>query len=154
MGGLIAFELARKLFFEYKITINNLFVSGFRAPSLPYLKNFLHKMNKEELFVHLKDMGGIDLSGNIDLEILKPFLPTLYSDFKLCELYNYENNDPLPCDITVLWGKDDLLVQQEKIKLWEKESLRRIDFNSFSGDHFYMNSNISEIAKVIIGKLN
>ncbi|MGL9725230.1 MAG: hypothetical protein ACR5KV_00300 [Wolbachia sp.] len=74
-------------------------------------------------------MGGLKLIEPINIDQLEP-LPTLYSDFKLCELYKYKQNP-----------------------LWRKESCFPIDFRRFSGRHFYILENMIEIALFINNKI-
>ena len=149
MGALIAFELTKKLFYKHNLLPKHLFISGHRAPSLDYKRRLLHKMDKEQLIEEIKKMGSISTSGDIDLELLEPFLPTLYSDFKLCETYNYSKGFPLPCPISILWGNNDLIIQKENINLWQLESDRDINYYSFDGDHFYLENNVNQIVNIV-----
>ncbi|KDO03573.1 thioesterase II family protein [Rickettsia tamurae] len=152
MGGLVAFELSRKLYFEHNILPQEIFISGFRAPCLPCISNLMHKMSKEEVFRKLQDMQALTLSG-VNIDIMEPFWPAIYSDFKICELYKYTKTTPLPCNITVLWGKDDHLIQQENICLWQDESCNKVSFYSFKGGHFYLEHEFLNIISIILNKI-
>ncbi|WP_341820732.1 thioesterase II family protein [Wolbachia endosymbiont (group A) of Myopa testacea] len=153
MGALIAFEMSRTLHKEFNIIPDNLFISGFRPPQLTHNRRFLHTMSKKELLEEIRKMGGLKLIEPINIDQLEPFFPTLYSDFKLCELYKYKHNQPLSCKISVLWGDTDDCIQSEQISLWQKESCFPIDFRKFSGGHFYIWENTIEIALFINNKI-
>lgn len=154
MGALIAFELSRALQERFGVIPINLFVSGFRPPRLPHNKEFLHTMPKDQLIDKLYEMGGIQSSHTVNTEDLEPFLPTLYSDFKLCELYTYKYSQPLSCNIVVLWGDQDDFIQQDKISLWQKETCYQVEFKKFRGNHFYIWENMLDITSVINQKIN
>ena len=154
MGALIAFELARKLFFEKNIKIKKLFLSAHRAPSLPLLRKPLHQCSPELLFTKLQEMGGMsDADFELTFEDFQPFYPMIYSDFKLCELYEYKERSPLPIDMNIMWGDEDSFIEREQIHLWQKESNQDVQFYSFPGDHFYYRKHRHRMTQIIHNNL-
>lgn len=149
MGALIAFEVAHRLERDYNMIPDTLFLSGHRSPSLQHNRKFLHDLPEEELMSHLQNMGGIDYSQNMSLDLIRPFLPTLRSDFKLCETYQYTFRTPLNSKLVILWGKNDPLVQREKIHFWKREASGTVEFFSYEGDHFYINQHYREISNLM-----
>lgn len=149
MGALIAFELSRTLYFQHQICPKSIFFSGHRAPMLPNKRSLLHKKNSEDLFSELVAMGGLPSDGSIVMADIEIFLPTLYSDFKLCETYEYKNFGPLPCQINVMWGESDATIQAEHLDLWQKESLQPVNYYKMEGDHFYIRENFQNIISFI-----
>lgn len=143
MGALIAFELARYLSKHSNIAVKHLFVSGHRAPSLPYAREFLHELNDVELFCQLKKMGGV--KDWLSLDDVRPFLPMIRADFKLCERYQYQNQSPLLCPISLFYGNDDTWIQTDKLSLWQKESQQPLKSHAYSGEHFYLNHEFPSI---------
>jgi medium-chain acyl-[acyl-carrier-protein] hydrolase len=154
MGALIAFELASKLFFEKNIKIKNLFLSAHRAPSLPLLRPPLHQCSPEQLFTKLQEMGGFTDGGfELTFEDLQLFYPTLYGDLKLCELYQYTEQPPLPINMSIMWGDDDPHIEKDKMDLWQKESTEEVQFYPFQGDHFYHRAHQNRMTQIIHNNL-
>lgn len=149
MGSLIAFELAQRLAERYAITPTALFLSGHRAPCLPYNRKFLHRLDNRELYQALVEMGGLDEKEGVTVEMLEPFFPTLKSDFKLCETYSYRERAPLPAEIALFWGREDPWIEREKMALWQRESTLPIKTHSFDGDHFYINEKRDELVDIV-----
>lgn len=114
-------------------------------------REYIHKMPKKELFREIQKLGGLKMDNSIKIEDFEPFFPTIYSDFKLCELYEYHNDDSfkLPSKITVLWGDSDEYIQSGNISLWKNESSLPINFKKFHGGHFYIWENMLEITSFI-----
>lgn len=146
MGALIAFELAKKLQLS-GIKINHLFLSGHRAPCIPYPREPLHNLSEQALYQKMIEMGGLPAS--VTLGDLKPFLNTIYRDFKLCETFQYPGKAELSCPITLLWGKQDAFIDLETIRLWQEETLMPIKTQAFEGNHFYLNHHQQGIIDLI-----
>ncbi|QDP73285.1 thioesterase [Legionella israelensis] len=147
MGALIAFELAKMLQEEYELTTRHLFLSGHRAPSEPYQRALLHKLNEEQLVEQMRHMGGID--NQLGLEDLKPFLPTLYQDFRLCETYQHSEHVKLASSMHILYGEQDEWINKETLEKWQLESHQKIIYHPFPGNHFYLTDRVNEITRLI-----
>lgn len=149
LGGLIAFELARRLARQRGILPARLFVSAFRAPHLP---------NRLGPFAHLADdafAGAMQALGTIprevldDAELREIVLPILRADFTLAESYRFDDPATLGCDISVLGGTEDALVLPEELMAWSRHTRGRCDTRLFPGGHFYLDTARASVMQTI-----
>lgn len=138
LGGLIAFELARRLVREHGVAPTRLCVSAFRAPHLPNrLGPFAH-LPDEELAAAMRALGTIPDEVLQDPELRDIVLPILRADFTLAERYAFDDDPTLDCDIAVLGGTEDELVLPEELMAWSRHTRRRCATYLFPGGHFYL----------------
>ena len=140
LGGLIAFELARRLAGERRVLPARLFVSAFRAPHLPNrLGPFAH-LPDDAFAPAMRDLGTTPDEVFDSPELLEIVLPILRADFTLAERYAFDDDTPLDCDISVLGGTEDALVLPEELMAWSRHTRRRCATCLFPGGHFYVDS--------------
>lgn len=153
LGGLISYLLTRKLLENGHRPPVHLFVTGTTGPSSnSRTEKKRHLLPKNEFIQELKDLQGMpDEILNND-ELLEYYEPILRSDFKASENYIYKNCDPLDIPITVITGSEEDM-EEEDIKLWQKETKQIVHFKSFPGGHFFIYNHAMEIVQIISNKL-
>ena len=109
MGALLAFELAREIRREYALSPQHLFVSGRRAPAIPLPNKIIHDLPKQKFIEKLREMNGTTPEVLEHPELIQLLLPMLKADFAICETYEYRDDEPLNCGITVFGGLVDHL---------------------------------------------
>ncbi|MDQ7236350.1 thioesterase II family protein [Bacillus pacificus] len=154
MGSLIAYEVARKIQDSNNELPKFLVLSGRNHPNSK-IKNIRHNLSNEQFKREVIAMGGTPSGVLQSEELMEIFLPILRADFKIVETYIHDNNIK-PCDIDFLIfnGKNDEFTTYDQVIKWNKYTNKTCTFHSFEGNHFFLNENIEEIAKSIIGKLN
>jgi surfactin synthase thioesterase subunit len=150
MGSMIAFELA------YKIQRGNLpgpvhvIFSGRAAPQVPRdKKRKLHHLGDNEFKEQMLEMGGTPKEFFEHPELLEVFLPLLKGDFRLTETYTHPTKDaPLPCDITVLAGKQDE-DSEDEVNAWNVHTSGKCDIHFFEGGHFFIHDEPERVVNII-----
>ena len=150
MGGLLAFEMTRRLRAKGLPMPQKLIVAGCDAPQHRRPPRMLHKMDNESFIEALRDYNGTPSEILANHEMMHLLLPTLRNDFELVETYNYQSERPLNLPITVFAGQNDLQNLPEQTKGWQKEtdSLTRVHW--FDGDHFF----IASAKDAVLARLN
>ena len=138
MGSLIAFELFYKIEEENFKLPNHIFFSGRNPPDLcKSLKKISH-LNDLEFLNEVKKYGGILEEIYSDDELRDIFIPILRADFKLLEDYEYiKHNSQINCNITALYGKNDMSTSREKIRKWKNHAGKDFTLVQFLGEHFF-----------------
>ena len=154
LGALISYLLTRRLVNKGHRAPIHLFVSGTTGPSSnSRSEKKRHLLPKKEFIQELKDLKGMpDEILNND-ELLEYYEPILRSDFKASENYIYQSCEPLNIPITVITGNEEDM-EEEDIKLWQKETKHIIDFKRFPGNHFFIYNYAKEIVQIITNKLS
>ena len=138
LGGLISYELALQLRKQNRATPVHLFVSSCRAPHLPEIHPPLHRLPRDEFIESLRRYNGTpdEVLNNPDL--MEIFLPVLRADFSILETYQYQEEEPLDCPVSVLGGVKDNNAPYEDLIAWEKYTRCDFKVRMYPGGHFYL----------------
>lgn len=139
MGALVSFEVARLLRREDATQPRALFVSGRRPPQLP-IEPPTYNLPEDEFIEELRTMGGTPEEVLSHPELLTLLLPTLRSDFELCQTYSYTEAPPFNFPITAFGGLNDQFVPREEMDKWREQTTGPFQLRMFPGDHFFLHS--------------
>jgi medium-chain acyl-[acyl-carrier-protein] hydrolase len=150
MGALISFELARRLIRDGQPGPKHLFIAARRAPQLRDDRPSLHTQD-EPAFVEQVSIRYGPLPKVIahDPELMRLFMPTLRADLAVCETYEYQNDDPLDCPISVFGGWEDNGVSRSDLDAWRVQTTARFSLRMFAGDHFFIKSAKAALLRAI-----
>jgi len=156
MGALVSFELARALRREYGLAAEHLFASAWRAPQLP-LGTQLHRLPESEFIDRLQArFSGIPEGVLRDRELLDMMLPVLRADLAVCETYEYSDEAPFGCPISVFGGVDDHWVNASELAAWSVHTTRSMNVTMFPGDHFFISDGRQrvpqQVAEILVGE--
>ena len=140
MGAVVAFEVARWLRRHGRPAPVHLLVSGRRAPHLPQTRPPNYLANDEEFIAKLGELNGTPPDLFRHPEILQLLLPTLRSDFQAIETYQYTEEPPLNCPITVFGGRDDEESGGVMLDAWQRHTKVNCSKHLMDGGHFFIHS--------------
>jgi len=138
LGGLIAFELARKLHQQNLPLPQILFVSACAAPQLLNLHPPFHTLPKDEFIKSLRELNGFPDEVLNNAELMELILPSLRADFEIIGNYQHTSNDRLPSPIIAFGGLEDPRVSRELLEGWASHT-NNFKSQYFPGDHFFIN---------------
>ena len=153
LGGWISFEVIRELRRQgYSIPVH-LFIASYPAPQLPQSGKQLHQLPDSEFVERMRFNNGIpeEMIGNPKLMNL--FLPVLRADAELSDTYNYHNEEPLNCPISVFGGTKDEEVSQDKLKEWCHQTRCSFKLQMFEGDHFFLKNDLKSFLMALTEQL-
>jgi medium-chain acyl-[acyl-carrier-protein] hydrolase len=150
MGGLVAFEVARKLRSRGLPAPEHLFVSAMSAPDVPRSGRVLHSAPDEEVKQHLLDLGGTPRELLDDRDLMELMLPTLRADFCVLETYEYRAEPPLPTPITVFAGTRDDAISNQDMSGWRRQTRAAARLQMFPGDHFFLQSRAADVLRSVV----
>lgn len=83
-------------------------------------------------------------------DFINYYLPVLKDDYIMQASYNYKATEPLECNITALYGKNDPKINEQSISKWSEYTNGTFKVFSFDGEHFFENrNNLAEIIKIL-----
>jgi len=153
LGGLLAFELARRCALDGLPAAERLFASGCEAPQCRKTPKYLCRMPDAELIAALRDYNGTPPEVLENKELMNLCLPFIRADFALVENYAYREGPPLDVPITVLAGRDDPGVAADSVPEWRRETAAGCRVEWFDGDHFFIQSRRSEVIRCVADEL-
>jgi surfactin synthase thioesterase subunit len=148
LGGLLAFELSRRLRDGGLPQPRVLIVAGCPAPDAPPMSP-VHDLPTPDLIRWLRDLGGIDDEIAGARELLDVLLPALRADLAVYDTYRYQEGPPLPVPIRVLAGDADADCTVGRIAGWRKQSTVSCQIDILHGDHFFVHDDAERIIRLI-----
>lgn len=128
LGGLLAFEVARRLCRQH-IRPLVVAIAACRAPQLPERSPI---MPTDEMLTEQLRAAGTPP------EALAGKLALLRAGYALRLSYHYCPAEPLPCPIVVYGGREDSEVSQAELCGWGEQALERFQLHMFGGGHFFL----------------
>ncbi len=153
MGGMVAFELARKLRQQELSQPQLLFVSGCGAPQLPNPNLPIHSLSDSEFIKSLQELNGIPAEAVNNPELMQLLLPALRADFEAIETYKYISSESrLACPIIAFGGTSDPHVHRERLEGWVEQTSASVKTKYFPGGHFFINTARQSVTDSIIAE--
>jgi surfactin synthase thioesterase subunit len=158
MGGLIAFEVARR-FESAGNPITALFVSASAAPGHINHEFFrkrsddgLVTRSDDELVKMVSDVTGTSPEF-LDEQFVATILPTLRS-YRAIVDYDCPAGTTLSCPIYAFAGADDDVVDYDSVLAWSDLTSSDFSVRVFPGGHFYVTENVRELAEEVETKIS
>lgn len=149
MGGLVAFEVARRLEAAGH-GIGALFVSAVAAPGrvgYDYIPD-----SDRGLLDAVSQMMGVNPEFLENEEFAARILPTLRG-LKAITKYECPPEATLSCPIHVFYADDDEVATLEKVQPWAERTTAECVIKKFAGHHFYLTDNLLDLVRDIEEKL-
>ena len=90
-----------------------------------------------------------------DEELMKALNRVLCTDVRMAERYSIAPEEVgLECDITVLYGTGDVMMQGVDMASWQRYTKGKCETYGFSGGHFYYAEHKEEVCRIIAEKLH
>lgn len=137
LGGLVAFEVARRL--RDLTALRHLVASGVSAPVLLPSQRVreLAGLTGKAFAKALGFFGGFPPELLADEDVLNLLLPGLIADFRMAAGYRYRPAAPLALDVSLITGRDDPHVGPAQLRPWRQECQTRPVCHWADGGHFY-----------------
>ncbi|GGM17484.1 MULTISPECIES: thioesterase II family protein [Micromonospora] len=153
MGGLVAFEVARRLEAQGHRLLR-LFVSGCRAPSRRRPRA-VELRDEADVLAELERLGGTDPRLLDDRQALRAVLPTMRNDYRAIDAYRLAPDAvPLRTPIHAHVGDSDPEVLPEEAEAWRGHTTGPFDLRTYPGGHFYLSSPGCDLASVLRAELS
>jgi medium-chain acyl-[acyl-carrier-protein] hydrolase len=154
MGGLIAYELIRRLRAGGVPLPVHLFVSARRAPHIVDPEAPIHALPEPEFVNQLvRRYNGVPPAVLREPELMALFLPILRADFQVIETYQWTGDDWFDRPITAFGAIDDPLVSPEHIRAWKDVTSGPFKVHMMSGGHFFLQKSQSQLLRLIAQQL-
>lgn len=149
MGGLIAFDVARRLGKD----VEHLFVSAAKAPHLAF-GGQPHLLDDDGLLDWMTRLGGVPADLLAHREMLGLLLPTLRADLAVCAGFHGAVDDEIGwvvgVPITAFAGTDDPLATVAEVAAWQDHTVAGFDLVVRPGGHFYLKDDPAAVTSVVL----
>lgn len=136
-GGLIAFEVARRL--RARTELTDLIASGCSAPCrMPSARVVrVAQLKGREFAEGVAFFGGLPPEVVAAEELYELLLPRLIADFRMVASFCYRSEPPLQIPVHLVNGVDDPHIRGDALIGWEAESVMPMQQRVTAGGHFY-----------------
>jgi len=139
LGGLVAFEMARRLEAEGLPSPEHLFIGASAPPHFGLIHSRIGHLSGAEFVDAVQERyAGIPAPVLNEPELMELLLPVLRADFSAYEDYEFANTALLRCPVTVFAGSEDRGISEEMMIGWEQHTRGRFEMHAVSGDHFFL----------------
>ncbi len=150
MGALLAYETYYALKAKGIHEPEHIFFSGRKAPQDDGEKSAYYMLPEEEFLNVVFHYGGNTREILQNRELLDLFVPILRADFKIAEIYAYqEYATKIQCDCTVVNGRNDRSISKPDTVMWSELIDGYCQYRWISGEHFFISENVEATAKMI-----
>lgn len=153
MGALVAFELARHANRRHGTCPVHLIPCGYRAPQLPYQSALRHDLPREEFIRELRNLNGTPKEALDSPELVEFMLPLLRADCRICDLYEFVTDEPLPCSITAYGGTGDVDAEEGALLAWREQTRSNFELKMFPGGHFFPQASRQDFLRILSSDL-
>lgn len=139
LGGLVAFELTRRLQVEGLAEPEHLFIGASAPPVLGLLHPKIHDLPDAPFVEAVQERySGIPEAVLREPELMELFLPALKADFAAHETFDRSRVMRVRCPITALAGRDDAVIQPAMMEEWSRHTESGFELVPVPGDHFFL----------------
>jgi surfactin synthase thioesterase subunit len=139
LGGVVAFEVTRRLEAEGLPTPRHLFIGASAPPKLGLIHpRILHLPDDEFVSAVQERYAGIPAAVLSEPELMELLLPVLKADFAAYENYDHAQATPVHCPVTVFAGRDDWGISPEMLGQWVHHTTDEFEIHTVAGEHFFL----------------
>lgn len=155
MGGILVYELLRKLRVENKRLPVHMFFSGSCPPHIKCSQNKkMHLLSDEQLLYEINKYGGVSEEVINCKELVDIMIPIIRADYKILENRMLtQEHKPFDIDITVMGGKDDQEVSEQELEEWSGYTTQSFRLLMYNGGHFFIESEKEKVLNVLSSTL-
>jgi medium-chain acyl-[acyl-carrier-protein] hydrolase len=154
LGALIAFEAARRLEAAHWPLLA-LFVSGWRAPSMPVIVGASAGVPFDQLVEEaLRRSDVVPLDAALDRDSIQLLIPGVRADLAMLENYSYQPAAQLRCPIIACSAASDPQVSRTDMTSWRGETAGRFSLHTFPGDSSYLQREREGVTALIANQLS
>ena len=145
LGSLIAFEIIARNMIQADVSI--FFACAQESPTVNSFNQGSVEWTEENVLKYTISLGGIDPRLRDNPRFLKALLLPTKHDYMVRESYVYRSG-VINCPVHVLYSDED--TPYLAVEKWNGCCKNEVILHSFSGNHFFINSNTEAIADIII----
>ncbi len=150
LGALFGFELARRLAARDGPAPRFLVASGHGGPRRHAADEKLHILPDDKFISRMREKyGGISDEVMASEELLEFLLPRFRADIGIAELHASQDDHPVRFPVVVMHGRNDKSVSIEDVNGWQSKTMGKVSIHEFDGDHFFVETNESQVIGVV-----
>lgn len=149
MGTKLVSIITRQLNEENLPLPIHLFCTGTEAPTVPK-KKAIHNLENEAFLAEIRRLGGFPDSLLQNTDFMQYVEPILRADMEAVEttVIHLSTDKSYNVPITVITGKDEEHTKNGLLA-WRDETTNQVQFQTFSGNHFFIFDHLNKLAEVI-----
>ncbi len=153
LGAGLAFQTILELKLR-NLSLPALYFATGRMPPHYSNNNPIANMNNIEIINYITKFGGVGVEISEEEEFLRYYLEKIKADYILNSSIPAFKPSPLPIYINIINGKDDPLIQIDKLNEWSLHTCFPLESVLLPGGHFFMKEVFKEFINIIELRIN
>lgn len=139
MGGLVAYELCRRLADRYAKLPEALIISAWQAPQIGPKYPLKHDLSRADFVECLRNLEGTPAEVLESEDLLDLMLPIIRNDFRLIEVWQHPAEAlPLSVPALIIGGDRDPEINISDLEAWTQVLDGPLETLLLEGGHFYL----------------
>ena len=139
LGGLLSFEITRRLHAEGLPLPEHLFIGATVPPHMGLIHERIGHLEDAAFVEAIQERyGGIPEEVRREPELMELFLPALKTDFLAYEGHLHRQAKKVPVPVTVFAGVEDHASTAALLEEWERHTSGPFTLHEMAGDHFFL----------------
>ena len=151
LGGLVAFETARRLGAQPSALPAALVVVSCRPPQSTVAAEPIHRLEDAHFLQALRGRFGHTAGLPDHPDLLRLLLPTLRADVCAVESYWCDPDERLTVPLLAMGGAQDPWLTLSELERWRQYTSGMVLSRQFPGGHFFLESSSETVARAIQG---
>ncbi|WP_154888212.1 thioesterase II family protein [Paenibacillus polysaccharolyticus] len=156
LGGMLAYEVSRRLEGKKENIPQHVIISGCLPPNLfgTSRQKKVQEINDSSLLETIRNLGGTPEIILQDQELLSIFLPVIRNDFRLVEEYAFQETPSMGLPLSIYVGDADTPCDLDSIRGWYDftESTQK-NIKIFHGGHFFIHEDEEKVIQQILTEM-
>ena len=144
LGALVAYETAINLS-QAGRSISRLIVSGRQDPGTPSKRQPIAHLPDAEFVRQMATYNGTPAEVIANGDLLELLLPMIKNDFSMSENYSGRSSIKLACPVLAIGSLEDSWLDANSLEQWQDVTSGAFDTKWFTGDHFFLNQQTSNL---------
>jgi medium-chain acyl-[acyl-carrier-protein] hydrolase len=150
LGGLLGFELTRRLQAEGLALPEHLFIGASGPPHMGRIYEEIGHLPDAEFILAIQERyAGIPEAVLREPELMAMFLPPLKGDFVAYERYQFRRTVQVACPVTVFAGAEDRVLAPHLLEEWERHVAGAFSMETVPGGHFFLTESAERVQRRI-----
>lgn len=149
LGGMLAYETAKRAQAQYPGQTRHLFISACRSPDHPSSRPLLHALAATPFHEAMLSLGATPIQMPRDQASRNRYETLLRTDLKLFESWRDQSTGSLDIPLTALYGSEDPLAPASNMANWREFTRREFELIEVAGNHFFIKSQRQRLLRII-----
>ena len=144
-GALTGYEIVKEVQKRHGKSASLFIAVSAPSPRKKLTAEKLRDFSDEDMLAYMIESKLVDEKAAGMSAFMNYYMPIFKQDFILHDEYECGEIEKMACNVICMYGKDDVLVDTDKISDWNNFTMGTFEQKAYAGDHFFIQNNVQEV---------